>query len=850
MPSWISAKHNIYTLQLPTWLNNAGMSKGIYHDKQTLGVILEPGTTIRIKHSDPSNELTLQLELLNDDGSKEKYLAFGNEPAEVTIAHKSVAFISTPYSANPSSIEIDVEYSLTPSNLPIHRTDTDTANFFKLWDDEASAFALINTIHADILVPAKDKAHLKRLYENNGMAHLESYYDSIFELFNLLAGLSPSPDTPTNKNIPNRYFMKANRTGSGAAYYGHTHTAETNDSVATFWLDPCPQNWGAIHEIAHGYQGHFMSYSEIPLGEVWNNLYAYFYQAQYLGDNLFKEGWLYHGDQELLFDSCEQLFESNPSTSNWHLHELLYYLVLIFNKAGLPALADFNKSYRTLCNKSNFRPEAQSFMELIIESCARSSNIDISPLLRIGHISTSRTSSLFNRYQNRKPVYPLYKLVPKEKTADIVKKLNLDSRLDLVDSFDLKESKLMGSIELVLDEKLFNALEKQDFLLRTGSNLTTIININARKIIVNDLAAGVYKLQAPSTNNGKLYVTTEHIDVIADTTNTIAIDYQYRPGVSLASQTINLNGLYGKFASIEIDSAIDNIKIDIIPTPPHIYYAGQPYASITIADRHQRIIYQQELMGDSVIQRKDSLPAAPAYSIRIFHAESVRNTITPVSESVLDLDKTNFTLTTTYHGLYNEELDTPTDQNLIRQIDNAVEIIKPQQHFLLYRHQPLLDDLYIAIDSFNNIERKKLLEKYKEIYSTHLNTTPRIVTASNFSWHQGALSGNIVNIEFDTIKETVHIEVHSARPHAYFDSIYLAIWVYNENSNIIFCQEMRGNIVTEHTLITLPFPEGSEINIFHAESVRAPIINQTTKEQYPVEQRHRVYALGNSSLAI
>lgn len=850
MATWISSTHSIYALQLPTWLNNAGMSKGIYHDKQNLGVILDPGITIRAKHLGTADDPAIELSLLNDDGSKEQYISLNNEFCEFTSTHTSAAFISTPYRESASNIEIVIEYSSPPKSLPVHKTGTDTADFFKFWDDQASAFALISTRYADILVPAKDKPHLKRLHESTGMVHLENYFQGIFELFNHLAGLSFSPNTPTDKNVPNRYFMKANKTGLGSAYYGHDHTAETNDSVASFWLNPDPKNWGSIHEIGHGYQGLFMDYSEIPLGEVWNNLYAYYYQAQHLGDDLFKDSWLYHGEQDLHFDLTEQLFERNPAISTWQLHELLYYLILILDKAGLSALIDYNKAYRAACNRHDFHPRDYSFIEMFIDSCAKTSNIDISPLLRIGQISTSRINNLVTRYANRIPVYPLYKLAPREKLSSLVKQLNLASRIDLIDNIALKDAGLMGNVELVLDNKLYDAFYTKDFLLRNGTNLSTIININAQKITVPNLAAGVYTLQAPSICNGKLYTTTQHIDVRGDITNSINIEYKYISGAKLASQTIELYGLYTRFVSIEIDPGEDCITIDIHANAPHSYYADRIYSSITIKDRHQRTVFQQVLHGNSVTTTKEKITAAPDYTIEIFHAEPSRNKIFPASELVLDAKNTLVILTMTPQGLYNKQIGTPTGENLAREIEKLSATINAQPHFLLYRDHPLLDELYVAINSFNDVKHNQLLEKYKDLYLKHQNSESRFVTGTNFSWNQGAHGGNIATIEFNLAQEIINIEVYPAAPHVSFASVYLAIWIHNKKGNILFCQELRGTSIAEHTSLSLPFTQGSEINIFHAEHTRSPIINQTTKEQYEIKQRHRVYALERGKLAI
>lgn len=44
------------------------------------------------------------------------------------------------------------------------------------------------------------------------------------------------------------------------------------------WIDNVATQWTILHEIGHGYQGVFMNDVDPPVGEVWNNIYAAFFQ--------------------------------------------------------------------------------------------------------------------------------------------------------------------------------------------------------------------------------------------------------------------------------------------------------------------------------------------------------------------------------------------------------------------------------------------------------------------------------------------------------------------------------------------------------------------------------------------
>lgn len=73
------------------------------------------------------------------------------------------------------------------------------------------------------------------------------------------------------------------------------------------WIDNVATQWTILHEIGHGYQGVFMNDVDLPVGEVWNNIYAAFFQQLNLnqGNHLYTDGWLYNygrqSEQELQF---------------------------------------------------------------------------------------------------------------------------------------------------------------------------------------------------------------------------------------------------------------------------------------------------------------------------------------------------------------------------------------------------------------------------------------------------------------------------------------------------------------------------------------------------------------------
>ncbi|WP_159102621.1 M60 family metallopeptidase [Listeria cornellensis] len=280
----------LYTLEKPTWLINEGFSKGINHDKQDLGIVLSKGSTLRIRQVNTAFTEKITVQMLNNDSKTEKSVAVGNDWVNITVDADAVPFIMTTFtSAKPK-----IEYQIIGNSvsLPKFEQSNNEAAFFSKWDANNASFALIGNKYVQILIPTRDKYYLKKMNDFSSIDQLLAYYDNVFETFNELSGISFNPKNSLDKNIPNRYFGKANKSGNGGAYYGGSETAESSESTITFWLT---KGWGALHEIGHGYQGNFMNDNTYDVGEVWNNIYADTFQKRTAGSVYFTGAGLYAG---------------------------------------------------------------------------------------------------------------------------------------------------------------------------------------------------------------------------------------------------------------------------------------------------------------------------------------------------------------------------------------------------------------------------------------------------------------------------------------------------------------------------------------------------------------------------
>lgn len=255
----ITREKTLYTLQDPTWLKKAGIDKGINHDRQHIDLILAAGDTLTVQQTNPKFTAPLTLWLLNTDSETEKSFSVTSKATDISFTTTSVPFITTPYTSSAELPVVKFSFSSTAKPLPVYNLNDNERAFFQLWDGHDAEFALIHSQYIQILVPKSDKAKMKNTGTADNLNGIINNYTQIFEFYNSLMGISIDATVATDKNIPNRYFAKADLNGPGGAYYGTNWTAESSSNIAGYWLAAMIDNWGALHEIGHGYEGKFVS---------------------------------------------------------------------------------------------------------------------------------------------------------------------------------------------------------------------------------------------------------------------------------------------------------------------------------------------------------------------------------------------------------------------------------------------------------------------------------------------------------------------------------------------------------------------------------------------------------------
>ncbi|MBC1457249.1 immunoglobulin-like domain-containing protein [Listeria newyorkensis] len=608
------------TLENPTWMRNQGLSKGINHDRQDLGVILPKYATIEIRQTNTNFKDNITLELLNDDNQTENTYTVGSSWVKITANSDSVPFIKTTFTANAPVVEYKV--SDTVISLPVLKQGDSETAFFNKWDTTKAAFGLVSNQYIQILVPAGDKSYLKKMDDFKSIDALLAYYNTLFETFNELEGISFASKNATDKNIPNRYFAKADKHGAGAAYYGGNYTAETSASVISFWLKP---GWGGLHEIAHGYQGDFMSDTTFSTGEVWNNLYADSMQKKMMGKDYYS-GWLYGGNvanKETAFE--KNVYTTKTPVNNWDIANKLYMLTLMKDMAGDKAFTHFNQAYRADANATKKNKDA-FLLDLLTKYFGEVSHYDFTPFVELVQGSMSGNQKAENLYAGNKAVYPLASLLSGDNLKKTRQDIKLDTKWGLVSNDQLNKYKLTATTKVTFSINDFAQIEGKVLRIKNGVDVVREMTITSPTMTLKNMPIGIYSLDIP-TGTTRFYEPETNYLAITDHESSATITMNEIQTSTIAEQKMVFKGLGDNiFAIATVDPEKGSLELNVTNNKPHSYFANE-YASIEFSDEQGKSLFKKVMNGNGTETGKFQIAIKPNYTIKIMHKEPSRLSI-------------------------------------------------------------------------------------------------------------------------------------------------------------------------------------------------------------------------------
>ncbi|ARF67479.1 hypothetical protein B7C51_06090 [Paenibacillus larvae subsp. pulvifaciens] len=859
-------RKNIHHLEAPTWIFNAGISKGKYHDRQDLGVLLQPQATIRIRQVNPHFNDKLIVRLLNDDQNTEKKETITSEWSTIQADAISVPFIDTPYGDQNAEVEYNIEGKQIP--LPIYQPCGNEMEFFQQWDNEQAGFALVQGPSFQLLVPKKDKEFLRNLKDFKSIDELIQYYEEIFHLYNDMIGLEDT-DTGTNRMSKNRYFLKADVNGCGGACYYDWCTVNSEDTV-DMWLKK--NNWGPLHEIGHGYQAAFDN-KGMYTGEVSNNLFGVQHQYSKNGKDADKIGWLFnYGKKESVEKNLYQAIikEGKGYEEVNDLRFKLILLTMLKQKAGNEAFTHLYREYRKLANQEGFDANKYPLPDLMNRYYGETSGYDFTPVLQKWKLYTDRIQAEINRSKGYKATASLADIVSESQLSNarklVDKDILINSNFEMVDNQQIAPLGLKGSVKIQLNIDDINQLKGQDLLLKEGSKVVKRIAITGKELTVQDVPNGVYTIEIPTGREAR-YSVDKHYLYIKEKENHLTLKIERIQHSDLVNSAIQFLGIGDKqFAELRTNLNQQQAVFHVTDKDPHYRFENEKYAGIQVFDENKKVIFDKEIEGTNVPTGQEIIPLKEGYTIKIFHAETENRLISDDS-NLINPNSNENTLIMTKNGLknvgsfiqflgYNDKqfaefkTDLNQQQAVFHVIDKdphyrfenekyaAIQVLDENKKIIFDKEIqgtdvptgqesiPLKEGYTIKI---YHAETKNRLKNDSDLINPKTNENMLIVTKYGLINPSTSFINQSIQFlgyndeQFAELKTHLNeqkavFQVTSKDPHWKFENEkYAGIQVFDENKKVIFDKEIEGkNVPTGQE--SIPLKEGYTIKIFHAET--------------------------------
>lgn len=699
----------------------AGTLRGQNHMRQSLDIVVPANTKAYIRSKDVVNKKQLTAELITDSSKSDARTNFAldNQWHEIQASKDGALFIKTPSNLDGP---VDVEYYVEGNkgvDMPHYKLNGDIEKFKRDWQETDAAFAVAESEHSQILIPHVDKDYVLDMENTTNPIGFKSldetlnYHEDMLKHYDHWLGLDDSSDIDSNS--PQQYFIRADKTGAGAAYYNPDHTATNGDSVVPF----LSRSWLLLHEVGHGYDGYVVhpnTATDIVLLETWNNIYG----------NLMvstvdpKQGdWLYGGKQEAY--QKQELDKMTKSDDDYQFirqsfKSRLNIMATLVRGTGEESFIKFNKYMRQMGNKVKER----SINDQLAEEWGNLSDVNLVPYFDLAGIPVNESVKERIYEQGNTILYPLSLLTSDEAEQDRIKESeHMVSRHDLVSTDALKDAGITASSTIDLKLNGNQLRDNAEVRLLDGKRVVATAQVKDNQVHFEDVPMGVYKVEAPFTTDGKL-PKTEYIVMKAHEDNQLELNYP-ADVKSNYSEVANFLGLSNdNVASLTYNPTTNKVKITDSLKAPHVYFKTN-YITMTIKDKNGEVKYHKEMVGNQARtgDNIEDVDVQPGDTLEIYHAEPGRlkfsnnNTNQPISA----LETKN--QTTTYHFTPYGLTKTDEDEAYQRYIDNLKAELDNKQADLDAHpdldSRKIVSGLYAEINNLKDQDKQQFINDYREL---------------------------------------------------------------------------------------------------------------------------------------
>lgn len=706
----------IFSIPEPTWIFNSGMSKGKNHDRQDLGFILSENTELRMRQTNAHFKNKLKLRLLGNDKKNEKSIEVGSNWVSIRADEPLVPFIDTPYGEGSAQIEYEVVTSKEMKALPVYKYHGNETMFFSMWDTEDAEYALIQGVDFQLLMPKLDKELVRNLKDFPSIDALIEYHHGIFALFNGIAGFDGS--APENQNGANRYFLKADDSGAGAAYYGGDWTANS-EPTTDMWLKEL--SWATLHEIAHGYQAGFDG-QDMYTGEVSNNLFGVQYQYEKYGKKADDIGWLFNlGKKEEVENKLyDKLIRDGDTYHDVDVREQLILLTMFKQKAGNDSFTKIYQEYRKMANQSDFKDWEYTLPNLMNRIYSENSKQDFSAALKKRGLYLDEFQAEKNRVAGYPAVASLADIVSENELVRARQLIDpnylINSNFELVTNEEIASLGLVGDLTIEILPSDLSNFEGLTVELKDGATIIASQPVQ-QKMTFKNIPNGVYHLEF-SGEQMKYYLPSENYVYVKETQNHASLSLIKADISKLADEDLIFYGFSDQWSGslrTNLNSREATLTLNI--PKPHYLFKDELYVKVTIKSQDGKIRYEKSINGD-IPERftDDHLLLEIGDSIEIYHAEARNRLKGP--ENLIDRGQNTNHWLVTEHGLKHLGLNNNPEKDLMKKIEKLgnslvkAEGIKP----MAWERSMAKKQLWTAIQSLSPKDTEHYMSQYYVLF--------------------------------------------------------------------------------------------------------------------------------------
>lgn len=791
---------------------------------------------LQIRQPDISNGNAI-LRLLCDDTAVESTCTLATGWKTVSAAVDTVPFVDTLFTDQPCEFTIVYQQPAATKPLPSWKAGQSEDEFFFSWEKNKSSFALLDLDVITLLLPYADRDNAMKA----GLPALHRFYTHIFKCYNEWAGLSDNPDAPWNQDVANRYFVRADKHGVGLAYYGSGWCAQNSATIGEGWLDNVATQWVILHEIGHGYQGKFMQDTTLPVSEVWNNIYASFYQQLTLNqdNHLYVDGWLYnYGQQAVQEVQLMNYINDQTPVASWGLRPRLQFLMLMLLKAGTKAFSAFNQNYRELANGDNFWPSDHQLVDMLATAIATATGYDVTPFIELGGLTLENATRKNIAAMGAKPLYPLYLLLPQSEWDSARRQLGLDSFVWLVDNSELASLGKTGTLSLTLNIDQPDQIYGRTLTIKDNCGTRYSLLVDDDTLLLNDIPIGIYQIDPPKGRSQKYRPDISYL-IVKEGANAATVNYTRLSDTSAHNVRMDFLGLSDKlFACLDIDYENQQLILDVISTTPHSYYPDTLYASVSVLSASGEKIFERKMNGTNCATGKEIVPFGPHYHLYITHVEPGRLKASPGYLTLLSSGKFQL-MRIDDNGLYSFILDNNPAEDLQTIFEHNALAIRSKPWLLAQEESVSKNDLWLLLSRMEEPQRSKLLKEYADVLPQD-NSEPGELTGKSVTLNlRGQGNKDFCQIVIDNQQHAMTVATRTGAPHPYYVShTYASITVTGADETVVYHRSYAGAASNRATSETIALAENMIIEVFHDEPFRSSASNDTTHSAITLKQHN------------